>query len=340
MSTDLKNKWFSMGQKNDGTATIYLYDEIGGWGVTSNDFLRELNSLGDVNTINLHINSGGGSVVEGTAIYNLLKNHKARVITHVDSLAASMASVIAMAGDEIRMAENAMLMIHNPWTISMGEADQLRKDADLLDTMKRSILSAYRKSGKDDEELSNLMSATTWYTAAEAFEAGFIDVIDGANLAAASIGDFETVKEYGYDIPQAKIDKVTIDVLRKSNAEFKAQILDFDARLEEVKIEAAEEKEAALAELSKQHDASFVAYKEVAKAELEKAKEITQAAISDRAAGMLAESGVPAIENEPDTEGVDAGLSIVDKYNAMTPGSDERLEFFKKYKTQILKSLT
>ena len=113
----IENKWFAMSPSNPSedkpsSAEISIYDQIGGFGVSANDFIDELKELGDVEQINLRISSGGGSIVEGNTIFNALKRHGAKVITHVDSLAASMASVIAMAGDEIHMAENALLMIH------------------------------------------------------------------------------------------------------------------------------------------------------------------------------------------------------------------------------------
>ena len=96
-------------------------------------FANELKEIGNVRQINLHIHSPGGDVFDGIAIYNLLKNHPANKTVYIDGLAASMASVIAMAGDEVIMPENAMLMIHKPWGIQGGDAEELRKYADLLD---------------------------------------------------------------------------------------------------------------------------------------------------------------------------------------------------------------
>ena len=203
--------WFAMSQTEEtGEAEISIYDNIGGFGITANEFIDELKALGDVSTINLRIASGGGSIVEGNTIFNALKRHEARVVTHIDSLAASMASVIAMAGDEVRMAENALLMIHNPWTMSMGGAEQLRKDADLLDKMEANIRTAYSRSNLSVEEIDAAMEEETYYTAAEALELGFIDAIDGANPAAASIADMETIQEFN-KLPQAKLDAIKID---------------------------------------------------------------------------------------------------------------------------------
>lgn len=184
---------------------LYIYDEIGGYGVQANAFVKALNEYKDADTINVRINSGGGSVIAGSVIYNALKRHKGKVITHIDGLSASMASVIAMVGDEVRMAENALLMIHNPWTQSQGEAEDLRKEADLLDKIKETLLTAYKRSNYTEEELSELMDAETWFTAKEALESGFIDVIDGATEKVA----WSRIKDY--DLPEPKQELVDVE---------------------------------------------------------------------------------------------------------------------------------
>ena len=192
------NNWYAIKQNTneEGTplasAEISIYDEIGGWGVTAKDFIEELNALGEVEDISLRINSPGGSIIEGNVIFNAIRrisDSGANVVVYIDGLAASMASVIAMAGDEIHMAANAFLMIHNPWTVSIGDSDQLRADAELMDKMKLNIINAYSRSNYTADELTALMDAETWLTADEALEAGFIDKIEGANLAAASLTD-------------------------------------------------------------------------------------------------------------------------------------------------------
>lgn len=170
-----------MSRKTDGKgqksseAEISIDDNIGGWGITAKDFINDLKALGDVETINLRVQSGGGSIVEGNSIYNALKQHDAKIITHIDSLAASMGSVVAMAGDEVRMAANGLFMIHNPWTGAVGDAEQLRKDADVLDKWGNNIRNSYARSNLSEEELIEAMNATTYYTAKEALEAGFIE---------------------------------------------------------------------------------------------------------------------------------------------------------------------
>ena len=128
------------------TGEIWLYDQVGeGFfgGMSAKTFNDELNKLGKVDTINLRINSPGGSVFDGVAIYNTLKRHPARLEVDVDGIAASIASVIAMAGDEIRMAANSMMMIHDPYGMSMGNSDEMRKTADLLDQIKGTIVVNY-----------------------------------------------------------------------------------------------------------------------------------------------------------------------------------------------------
>jgi len=298
MST--QNKWFDMSRPQNAEgepsteAEISIYDQIGGWGVTANDFIDQLKELGDVETINLRIASGGGSIVEGNTIFNALKRHGAKVVTHIDSLAASMASVIAMAGDEIRMAENALLMIHNPWTMSMGGAEQLRKDADLLDKMETNIRASYGRSNLSAEELDGAMEAETYYTAAEALELGFIDQIEGANLAAASIGDMETLKDFE-SIPQAKIDAIKIECQAKQIEVLQARIEERDGELE------CRDQQLLIATtaLTKVNEAHTKLIEDHADA-LAKATEHTAQQVADKAAELLAESGTPPIQTEPE----------------------------------------
>jgi len=306
---DTQNKWFDMSRPQNAEgepsteAEISIYDQIGGWGVTANDFIAQLKELGDVETINLRIASGGGSIVEGNTIFNALKRHGAKVVTHIDSLAASMASVIAMAGDEVRMAENALLMIHNPWTMSMGGAEQLRKDADLLDKMEANIRNAYSRSSLTSEEIDAAMEAETYYTASEALEAGFIDQIEGANLAAASIGDMETLKDFA-SVPQAKIDGIKIECQARQIESLNAKLADRNEQIESLDakaIELASELDAER-EQAKANDELFEQFKLDAESNLEKAKEETKQAIAAKAAELLNEAGHPPIPEEPNND--------------------------------------
>lgn len=181
--------WYSIKAKATDTAEISIYDEIGFWGVTAQSFSKDLKALGgNLKQINLHIHSPGGDVFDGIAIYNLLKNHPANVTVYIDGLAASMASVIAMAGNEVIMPENAMMMIHKPWGIQGGDAEDMRKYADLLDKVENTLIPAYaNKTGKTPEELAEMLSAETWLNGKECVEQGFADKLAEPLVAMASI---------------------------------------------------------------------------------------------------------------------------------------------------------
>ncbi|MFU2811903.1 ClpP-like prohead protease/major capsid protein fusion protein [Pseudomonas aeruginosa] len=194
--------WYSIKALSRGVAEILLYDDIGVWGITAQQFARELKALGDLSLISLRIHSPGGDVFEGTAIYNLLKNHPARVEAHVDGLAASMASVIAMAADTIYMPENAMMMVHRPWGIQGGEADDMRRYADLLEKIEGTMVAAYMaKTGKSEEDIKALLKAETWMDGREAVEAGFADQLTEPLAAAAQLTS-KRMKEFAH-MPEA-----------------------------------------------------------------------------------------------------------------------------------------
>lgn len=178
--------WFTCLAKN-GEGEIAIFDEIGAFGISAKDFSDQLTALGKVDTITLSINSPGGSVFDGFAIYNMLQRHRALITVRVDGIAASMASVIAMAGDVVEMPENAMMMIHDPMGGVLGNSRDMRQIADALDKMKAGMVAAYaNKSGLDRQEIEDLMAAETWFTAEEAKDMGFADVIEEPVKMAAS----------------------------------------------------------------------------------------------------------------------------------------------------------
>ncbi len=189
-------KYWNIRNQGKGRAEILIYEQIGeglfSEGLGAKQFAKDLKALGDIDQLDVRINSEGGSVFEGQAIYTQLKNHKATKTVYIDGLAASIASVIAMAGDTIIMPENATMMIHDPWAISMGRAEDMRKSAEALDTIKLGIIAAYRdKSGLPDDEISTLMAEETWMTAEDALERGFVDEIAEPVKAAASINKIQ-----------------------------------------------------------------------------------------------------------------------------------------------------
>lgn len=187
---------FRAASDNPQVGELLLYGLIGtddgaGWlfdQVTPKTFKGELDALGEISELRVFINSPGGDVFAGQAIHSMLKRHPARVTVHVDGLAASVASLVVMAGDRVLMPRNAMLMVHDPWTMAVGDAQDFRKIADNLDQIREAMLAAYQgKTGLEREELLPLLEAETWMTAEEAVERGFADEIEEAKRVAASL---------------------------------------------------------------------------------------------------------------------------------------------------------
>jgi len=174
----MTRRWYDFRAQAKG-AEIVIYDEIGAFGIPAKAFLDELKVLEPVTGLTVRINSPGGSVFDGVAIYNALKRHDARVTVWIDGIAASIASMIAMAGDVIVMPENALLVLHDPSGLVAGTAADMRAMADALDKMAARMVAAYRdKSGRDDAEIEALMAAETWLSAQEAVALGLADRIE------------------------------------------------------------------------------------------------------------------------------------------------------------------
>jgi ATP-dependent Clp protease protease subunit len=181
------SKFWKMKKVNNSAknvAELILYGDISdqswcGDEITPKQMSDELKAFGDVDEIIVRINSCGGDVFAGVAIHSMLKRHKAKIIVYIDGLAASIASIIAMAGDEIIMPNGAMLMIHNPWSVAWGESKDFRKMADTLDTIRESMLEIYvDKTGMKSDEVIALLDAETWLTATEAVAQGFATQIE------------------------------------------------------------------------------------------------------------------------------------------------------------------
>jgi ATP-dependent protease ClpP protease subunit len=168
-------EWFKLTNLGGNAADLWIYDEIGGWGVTAQNLVSELSEL-NVANITVHLNSPGGDVFDGIAITNALRDHPAKITVKVDALAASIASVIAQAADEIVMGRNSMMMIHNASGFVMGEAEDMEKMAALLRQTTENIASIYteRAGGKKDDWLA-AMNIETWYTAEQAVDIGLAD---------------------------------------------------------------------------------------------------------------------------------------------------------------------
>ncbi|MGX7004138.1 head maturation protease, ClpP-related [Caballeronia sp. KNU42] len=197
-----KRQWYSMRALTNAAgaavAEIRIYDEIGFWGTTAQGFIAELEAVAAGATeIVVAVNSPGGDVFDAFAIYNALRRYAGKVTTRVDGVAASAASLVVMAGDQVVMPENAMMMIHNIWTVTAGTADELRTTADLMDKTRDGVVAAYRnKTSLEDQAIIDMLDAETWMTALEAQALGFADVIEQPVKFSASVRTAELVAKF------------------------------------------------------------------------------------------------------------------------------------------------
>ena len=202
--------WNIMKNEEENSADMILYGTIGSdewWDdICDKTFKEDIANLGEVENINLHINSPGGSVFAAVAIANTLKNHKAKVTAYIDGLAASAATIITSACDIVKMPKNALFMIHNPLTWAYGNKQELEKTGILLDKVKDNILETYLAKAKDKtkEELSALMDEEKWFNAEEAKEYGFIDEIVGEMEKPQNVNNLLIVNSLAFDISKFK----------------------------------------------------------------------------------------------------------------------------------------
>ena len=168
--------------RGESTAELIIYADIGeGWfgGISSKEFSDQLSAIGDVKNLDVRMNSAGGDVFEGITMYNRLKQHTANVRVIVDGLAASIASVIAMAADEVVVYDASTVMIHKPWTFAGGDADDMRDKAAQLDLVEKQMINIYtQKTGLDETHIKRLLKAETWMSGEEAVNLGFADNLD------------------------------------------------------------------------------------------------------------------------------------------------------------------
>lgn len=188
---------YRMTARGNREAEVLIYEEIGGWfgGVTAKDFYADLRALGAIDTLNVRINSPGGEVFEGLAIYRHLAEHAAKKVVHVDGWACSIASVIAMAGSEIRLSEAGRIMIHNASGGVFGQAQEMREMADRLDSITGSIADVYAaRTGQKIEQIRAWMDSTKYFDAKEAMDSGFAtSVAENVRIAA-----FYDPKKHGF----------------------------------------------------------------------------------------------------------------------------------------------
>jgi ATP-dependent Clp protease protease subunit len=218
-------------QARGSRGEIWLYEQIGasfwGDGITSKSFQKELNALGKVTSIDLRINSPGGDVFDGFAIYNMLQQHPATVDVYVDGVAASIASIIAMAGDNIKMAKNSLMMIHNPQGVAIGDANEMDRVKALLQQVKGNLTNTYVDRTKNKADKVNAwMDDETWFTAEAAVEHGFADTVISAQAVNACF-DLSPFR----NIPQALKQRLQNGVATPELDMRRARISDITQRL-------------------------------------------------------------------------------------------------------------
>lgn len=180
--------WYSIANLSQTEAEIAIYDEIGMWGISASEFIKDLAAV-KASTISLRINSPGGDVFDGIAIYNAIARHSATVNVYVDGLAASAASFIAMAGDSVTMMPHSQMMIHEAAGLVIGSASDMQKMADILNKSSDNIASIYaEKAGGTVEDWRALMQAETWFSDQEAVDAGLADKVEGAMMTCPDCG--------------------------------------------------------------------------------------------------------------------------------------------------------
>lgn len=193
-------KYYSLEAKENGPAELYIFGDITSWpwlegDVSAISIVKELQSL-EADAINVHINSYGGEVAEGLAIYNTLKNSEMKVTTICDGFACSAASVIFMAGEERVINESSLLMIHNAWTYAKGNAEELRKQAEDLEKITQASVNAYVNRAKiSEEEIKKLMDEETWITAEEAVEYGLATRTEKEEDPGVSQSAFQSIRK-------------------------------------------------------------------------------------------------------------------------------------------------
>ena len=236
----MNKNWYNIkAEASSKSADVYIFDEIGAFGVTAQGFIEEIKEYKDV-PMNLHLNCVGGDVFEGMAIYNVLKKRTAKTTIYIEGIAASMGSVIALAGDEVIMAENSLFMIHNAWGGAMGEANEMRKTAALLDKISNEIADIYtKKTNLPYNKVQEMMDEETWLSADEAFNLGFIDSISDAIKVAAKydVSKFKNITDKEIQ------NKLSVNLKSKKMTEELKNW--FNAKVEEIitKVKASNESE-------------------------------------------------------------------------------------------------
>ena len=247
-----KESWFNISNsadlepRNEGgrVARVDIMGPIGGWDVSGAQFLRELKDLGDdISEIDLRVHSPGGSILDGLAIFNGIKNHPARVVARVEGLAASMGSVILMAADEVEIPENAYIMIHNVSGGAYGDIEELESMTSLMRKLQDDVTDLYANAtGRDKEEIRDLMDKETWMNGEDAVKHGFATrVLEPVKAAACA--DLETLVAKFENVPAS-----VLELQAEEPAEEETQVEEIEDSLEEEQAQESDDQESAEAD--------------------------------------------------------------------------------------------
>ena len=225
----MQREWYKIKNKSSEVSDIYLFNDIGTFGITAQSFIDEIKEYED-RELNIHINSLGGEVFEGMAIYSIIQRRTSKTTVYIEGIAASIASVIALAADEVIMSENSLLMIHNAWGGTQGEAKDMRKQAEILEKITNEIAEVYVKKTKIPyNEIVEMMDEETWLTAEEAVALGFVDSISEPIKVAAKYD----VSKYK-NITNKKVEQI-LSLTKKREIKMTEELKNwFNSKVEEI----------------------------------------------------------------------------------------------------------
>ena len=225
----MDRNWYEINNSASDVTDVYIFNEIGTFGMSAQSFVEEVKEY-DGKELAIHINSLGGEVFDGMAIYSIIQRRKAKTTVYIEGIAASIASVIALAADNVIMSENSLLMIHNAWGGTQGDASEMRKQADVLDKITNEIAEIYvKKTNLPYDEVIRLMSEETWLTAEEAVAMGFVDSISEPIKVAAQY-DVSKFK----NITEEKVEK-TLNINNKKKIKMTEELKSwFNSKVDEI----------------------------------------------------------------------------------------------------------
>lgn len=238
----MQKEWYKIKNNASETSDVYLFNDIGTFGITAQSFIDEIKEY-DNKELNIHINSLGGEVFEGMAIYSIIQRRKAKTTVYIEGIAASIASVIALAADEVIMSENSLLMIHNAWGGTQGDARDMRKQADVLDKITNEIAEVYvKKTNIPYDKVIEMMNEETWLTAEEAVALGFVNSISEPIKVAAKydVSRFKNITNKKVDTILSLTEKKKIKMTEELKTWFNSKV---DEIIAKVKTDGSEARE-------------------------------------------------------------------------------------------------